>query len=94
MRLRPETILRRQVELQVGVRYQTELLGLRTELARVQGELAEERLKTFGTCACPADVPPCGCSWCKLAKEAFTYCEGARPAAALRGDGCSKSGLH
>ncbi len=86
MKLKPETVLRRRVELQVALRYQTELLDLRAQLSRAQSELAEERLKRLlpaERCACPSDALKCACTWCKLSAEAANYCEGVRPAAAI-----------
>ncbi len=90
MKLKPETVLRRRVELQVALRYQTELLDLRTQLSRAQSELAEERLKRLlpaERCACPSDALKCACNWCELSAEAAALCEGVRPAAVLLGDG-------
>ncbi len=88
--MKPETVLRRRVELQVALRYQTELLELRTQLARAQSELAEERLKRLlpaERCACPSDALKCACVWCQLSADAAALCTIARPGAVIMGDG-------
>lgn len=87
--LRPETILRRKIELQAAVRYQTELLALRRRVADLGRELADERrkaMKRASLCSCSGGTEFCACEWCVLADEAVAECKSRKAAlAAIEG---------
>jgi len=78
--LRPETVLRRKLELQIALRYQTQLLELRAQVAQLQRELDDARANLGvhhdDRQHPPAPVPDCDCVWCRMAVDARALCSG------------------
>ena len=77
--LRPETVLRRKLELQIALRYETKLLELRTQVAQLERELIEARHALAhhhdDSLHPPRPVLDCDCVWCRMAREAVGLCE-------------------
>lgn len=64
MKLRPETILRRKLELQISLRYATELRALKARNAELTSQLA----------IAVQPVTGCGCRWCDVGRGVLTRC--------------------
>lgn len=66
MKLRPETVIRRQAELQVSVKYAQEVRALKLRVAELEAQL--ECLRASRAGLIPEEQ--CRCSWCTFVRDA------------------------